>query len=111
MIDKRSTNGVIRTAVNVSAVRTFAVRLFVQLKRCIWTDIFDVFYKKNCPISQTKRHKYRILYTVSLGFIAAGIVGIAVSITLATDRMILLVAILLVLQIGQRWGVGQLYRR
>lgn len=43
VIDKGSTNGVIRTAVNVTAVTAFAVCLLIELKRRIWTDIFDVF--------------------------------------------------------------------
>lgn len=44
VVNKRSSDRVIRSAINVSAVRTFTVGLLIQLEGCVWANVFDVFY-------------------------------------------------------------------
>lgn len=46
VINKRATNRVVRSAINIPTIRTFAVSLLIQLERCIRTQIFDVLCKK-----------------------------------------------------------------
>ena len=46
MIDKWATNWMIRSTVNISTVRAFAVSLLVKLKCRVWTQIFDVFLRR-----------------------------------------------------------------
>lgn len=43
MINEWATHWMIWTTVNITTVGAFAVRLFVQLKCCIRTNVFDVF--------------------------------------------------------------------
>lgn len=52
----------------------------------------------------------RTILTVPLRLVAARLVTVArpIAVVLTPDRMVLLVAILLILQIGQRWGVDHL---
>lgn len=72
MIHERATNGMIRSTVNISTVWTFTVRVLIELKCCIWTEIFDVFYT-----FQKKKHHHQLLvsFKVNINSISSYICG------------------------------------
>lgn len=43
VIDKRATNRMIWSTVDISTVWTFTIRVLIELECCIWTQIFNVF--------------------------------------------------------------------
>lgn len=43
VIDERATNRMIWSTVDIATVWTFTIRVLVELKCCIWTQIFNVF--------------------------------------------------------------------
>jgi hypothetical protein len=102
VIHERAAHRVIRPTVHVAAVGAFAVGLLVQLECGVRTNVFDVF----CGIGKNKSFSYplmleKLILTISFGFEAARIVGVAVAVAvLHANGQILLFAVLLVLDVG-----------
>lgn len=97
VVDKRTAHRVVGTTVHVATIGAFAVGLLVQLERGIRTDVLDIFVA--------------LRLAEAPGVVRVGPPGSGAA-RITANGQILLIPILFILQISQRWrlrhgGTGQ----